>query len=212
MMLAHTRNRKATRPMVLTRGGADYPWIFDEGAWPYIRTYSRNVRDYTEMLYNDVMEQIVHDDPAELEKAASAAEKYYRPDLAAQFRATAKNMRKRIATRGAAQASKDLNFTSRFRPFRREAIEWDELMHQIASWDRPAPKESWNRTQNLETRLKQFEAEFKTLGGTKPSFTTPKSLATPTGEPSKDPTEIPWTGILIVGGLIAAASIIRALT
>lgn len=205
-MLAHSRNRR-TQPRRVRTGGSDYPWFSDDGAWPYVRTYSKNVADYTDMLAHEMNAQIVYADPVKLDKSAEVADKYstgYGPEI----RALASKMRERMKVRGAAQSAKDLQFADRFHPFQTEVTEWNNLMHQTFSASRPGPKESWNHTQNLETRLKSFQAEYNTLGGTKP-FKLPETLSTPTGEPES---KIPWTGLLIVGGLIAGASILRSFT
>lgn len=169
-------------------------------SWTEVREYCARLRRSIALLLKDAYAQIVYEDPA---YAADKAEEWGSPadELEAQL------LEARAKKRGPVQAKKDLEWAARFREFRLDWEQHDGEIVEIGFGSSPGygPQTGWERTQVLEGRFRDLYWKFAQLGSTKPSEGIPQTFQTADGLPH-DKSEIPWTGILVVGGIIGLAT------
>lgn len=188
-----------------------------------VKVYGARIDGAIQSLYKDVRAQLVYADPTAAQAAATAAKGGWTwpgasspagspSDLPARLQAEADLLKSRAKGRTAEQIKNEISYSTGYGLFydRWVAFKSSVLEAGTTLIGGVNPDEAWRTVETYETEFRKWYASFAALGGKPSSLPPPTAAEVEKEHPSKpligsggSLLDIPWTPILIVGGILA---------
>lgn len=185
-----------------------------------VRNYGARIDAAIEGLFKDMRTQLVYSDPVAAQVAADKFKTFTWPgkspaevsDLGVQLQAEADLLKSRAKMRTPDQVKADISFSNGYTAFyaRWKAFKKSVLESGTKIIGGVNPDEAWRTVETYETEFRKWYASFGAIGG-KASSPPPPTIAEVEKEHPSKPLigsggsllDIPWTPILLVGGILA---------